>query len=122
VRRATRSTIEGSAATNPATRRLRVGKMINRVVGIAIALPLLPPIASMLSGYDLDPARFAADSHTAFNLALALAFLPLLDPLAARSNAARSQPHSFAHLLGCLSTRGFEHRELQPNRLKETEL
>jgi phosphate:Na+ symporter len=75
--------IEGSVSSNPATRRVPIGNMINRVVGVGAALPFLPWIASLTARFDPDPARFAADAHTAFNLALALVFLPLLDPLAA---------------------------------------
>jgi phosphate:Na+ symporter len=75
--------LEGTTATNPATRRLPIGNMVNRVVGIAVVLPLLPSVAHLFALYDPDPARLAADFHTAFNLVLSLAFLPVLDPLAA---------------------------------------
>ncbi len=70
--------IESGDADNPASRRLPVGNLINRLVGCAIALPLLGPIADVLSRFEPNPARMAADFHTAFNLALALVFiLPL---------------------------------------------
>jgi phosphate:Na+ symporter len=74
--------LEGGTPGNPASRRLPVGNMINRVVGVVIALPLLEPAAAALARLEPNPARMAADFHTAFNLVLALVFLPLLDGLA----------------------------------------
>jgi phosphate:Na+ symporter len=75
--------LEGGTATNPATRRLPVGNLINRVFGIALALPFLQPVAAALALLDHNPARLAADFHTVFNIVLAVAFVFLLDPLAA---------------------------------------
>ena len=70
--------IEGSRSGGRAAQRLPLGNLINRVVGVAIALPFLHPIANLLERVDPDPARQVADFHTAFNLALALLFiLPL---------------------------------------------
>src|SRR5246127_5713299 len=37
--------IEGSSGTNPASRRLPLGNLFNRLVGCAVALPFLHPIA-----------------------------------------------------------------------------
>ncbi len=75
--------LESGTATNPASRRLPVGNMINRMVGVALVLPFLQPIANFLVKIDPDPARMAANFHTAFNVALALAFVLVLDQLAA---------------------------------------
>jgi phosphate:Na+ symporter len=75
--------LESGTATNPASRRLPVGNMINRMVGVALVLPFLGPIADFMVKLDHDQARMAADFHTAFNVALALAFFLLLDQLAA---------------------------------------
>jgi phosphate:Na+ symporter len=74
--------LEGGSPGNPASRRLPVGNLINRVIGVVIALPFLQPLAELFSRIDPDPARLAADFHTAFNIALALVFILLLDPLA----------------------------------------
>ena len=58
--------------------RLPIGNMVNRIVGCAIALPFLAPIADILQRIDPDRARQAADFHTAFNLVTAAVFiLPL---------------------------------------------
>ena len=75
--------LEAGRSDNPASRRLPVGNLVSRLVGAALVLPLLQPIASVLARLEPDPARMAADFHTAFNLVLALLFIPLLDPLAA---------------------------------------
>ena len=75
--------IEGSRGDDPASRRVPLGNMLNRLVGCALVLPLLPRIASALSHLEPNPARAAADFHTAFNLGLALLFIVPLNPLAA---------------------------------------
>jgi phosphate:Na+ symporter len=73
--------LEGSRA-NLASRRLPIGNLLNRVVGILIILPLLQPITDIFSRFDLNPARMAADFHTAFNIALAVIFIFVLDGVA----------------------------------------
>jgi phosphate:Na+ symporter len=74
--------LEGGSSTNPATRRLPVGNLINRVIGVVAVLPFLQPIAEAFTRLEPNPARMAADFHTVFNVALALVFIPLLDRLA----------------------------------------
>ncbi|MBE9604061.1 Na/Pi cotransporter family protein [Acetobacteraceae bacterium H6797] len=69
--------------TSPARLRVPLGNLINRAIGCAVALPLLPWIAQGLLALDPSPARVVAHAHLGFNLALALLTLPLLDPLAA---------------------------------------
>jgi len=70
--------VEGSRSDNPATRRLPLGNLLNRMVGCALVLPFLHPIADALAQLEPNPSRMAADFHTAFNVALALLFiLPL---------------------------------------------
>jgi phosphate:Na+ symporter len=51
-------------------------------VGILIILPLLQPITDIFSRFDLNPARMAADFHTAFNIALAVILIFVLDGVA----------------------------------------
>ncbi|MGE0713958.1 MAG: Na/Pi cotransporter family protein [Alphaproteobacteria bacterium] len=59
-------------------RRLPAVNLANRLVGCALALPLLGPAATLLARFDDAPARLAANFHTVFNLLLAAAFiLPL---------------------------------------------
>jgi len=74
--------LEGASSANPASRRVPVGNLINRVVGIGVTLPFLQPIADFFGRLVPNPARMTADFHTAFNVVLAVAFLFLLDGLA----------------------------------------
>jgi phosphate:Na+ symporter len=74
--------LEGSASDNPASRRLPVGNLINRLVGGVLVLPFLHPIAAALTRLEPNPSRMAADFHTAFNLALATIFILPLGGLA----------------------------------------
>ena len=74
--------LEGARGGDPAGRRVVVGNLITRLVGAAIALPLLSVIGVNLVQIEPNFSRAVADFHTAFNLVLALAFLPLLGPLA----------------------------------------
>jgi phosphate:Na+ symporter len=70
--------VEGSHSDNPASRRLPLGNLLNRLVGCMLVLPFLQPIAAALAQIEPNPSRMAADFHTAFNVALALVFiLPL---------------------------------------------
>jgi phosphate:Na+ symporter len=64
-----------------AKRRLPLGNLINRAVGVALVLPFLQPLADRFARYDPNPGRMTADFHTAFNLVIALVFFFLLDGL-----------------------------------------
>jgi phosphate:Na+ symporter len=76
--------IETGQRGNLASRRLPIGNLLTRVVGCALVLPFLNPIADMLQRYEPNPARLAADFHTAFNILLALVFIGPLDLVAAQ--------------------------------------
>jgi phosphate:Na+ symporter len=75
--------VEGSQSDNPASRRLPLGNLLNRVVGCVLVLPFVQPIAQAFAHFESNPSRMAADFHTAFNVALALLFILPLDGLAA---------------------------------------
>ena len=75
--------IEGGIHGNPASRRLPLGNLINRLVGILIVLPFLPALARELSMFQPDAAKMTAEFHLLFNVALAAIFIGLLDPIAA---------------------------------------
>ena len=75
--------IEGSRGDNPASRRLPLGNMLNRLIGCALVVPFLQPIATELAKLEPNPARLAADFHTAFNVGMALLFILPLNALAA---------------------------------------
>jgi phosphate:Na+ symporter len=71
---------EAGSAT---ARRLPLGNLLMRAAGCVFVLPLLPQIARWLALIEPAPARLVVDFHTAFNLALALLFLPVTEWLAA---------------------------------------
>jgi phosphate:Na+ symporter len=62
--------------------RLPVGNLINRLVGVIVALPFLPWIAGAFQAIEPNVSRMTAEFHVAFNVALALAFIGLLNPMA----------------------------------------
>jgi len=74
--------LESGQPGNPASRRLPVGNLVNRVIGCVIVLPFLHPIAQELQRIEPNVARMAAYFHVAFNLALALLFILPLDAMA----------------------------------------
>ena len=73
---------EGVHRGDPASYRLPVGNLINRLVGVVLVVPFLQPIAEALRALQPDMAKMTAQFHIAFNVALALVFIGLLDPLA----------------------------------------
>ncbi len=70
--------IEGSSGTDPASRRMPMGNLINRLVGGAIALLAIEPLSRAMVTFQPDNGRAIADFHTLFNVVMALAFLPFL--------------------------------------------
>jgi phosphate:Na+ symporter len=75
--------LEGATGGDPAGRRLPLGNLLNRALGVALGLIALPYAGPLLISMEPDPARAVADFHTAFNLILAGVFFPLLRPYAA---------------------------------------
>jgi phosphate:Na+ symporter len=73
---------EGARRDNPASYRLPVGNLLNRVVGILLVAPLLRPITETLQAWQPDLAKATAEFHIAFNVATAVIFIGLLDPMA----------------------------------------
>ncbi|MFM9849034.1 MAG: Na/Pi cotransporter family protein [Hyphomicrobiaceae bacterium] len=70
-----------SGSSVPA-RRVPLGNLIARATIGVIAIPFIPRLASVVPALSLDPGRFVLLAHSAFNIVVALTFLPLLDPLA----------------------------------------
>jgi phosphate:Na+ symporter len=75
--------IEAGIRGNPASRRLPVGNLINRLVGVMLVLPFLQPIAREMAALQLDAAKMTAEFHLLFNVALAALFIGPLDFVAA---------------------------------------
>jgi phosphate:Na+ symporter len=74
--------IEGGVRGDPASRRLPLGNLINRFVGILIALPFLSFLARELPVLQPDAAKMTAEFHMAFNVVLAAIFIGPLDAVA----------------------------------------
>ena len=74
--------LEGAAGDDPAARRLPLGNLLNRALGVLVALALLAPTGRLMVLIDPNPSRAVADFHTAFNLIVACVFFPLLSPFA----------------------------------------
>lgn len=71
-----------TAQGDATTKRLPIGNLLFRLSGTLIVLPFLEPISAGLGMLEDDPARELANFHTLFNIALALAFVPLIGPMA----------------------------------------
>jgi len=74
--------IEGGRRADATSYRLPVGNLINRLVGVCLALPFLPRIAQELQAFEPNMARMSAEFHIAFNVGMALLFIGMLDPFA----------------------------------------
>ena len=74
--------LEGHSGSDLSRKRLPIGNLITRIIGVAIVLTLLSPLARLSAMIDDDSARAVATFHTAFNLVLAALFLPFLPPYA----------------------------------------
>jgi phosphate:Na+ symporter len=74
--------LEGATSSDPASKRLPIGNLLNRVIGVSAALAALPYVGPWMLAIEPDNSRAVADFHTAFNLILALLFFPLLKPYA----------------------------------------
>ncbi len=74
---------EGAKRDNPASYRLPLGNLANRLIGVLLVLPFLKPIAGLLQGWQPDLAKMTAAFHTLFNIATAIIFIGLLDNMAA---------------------------------------
>src|SRR3984893_11655391 len=69
-------------ASTPAARRLPLGNLLVRTVGVVLALPFLPAITHALQQVEPAPGRLVVNFHLAFNLALAAVFLGSVGALA----------------------------------------
>lgn len=90
--------------SDPLTRRVPLGNFLFKGVGCLIALPLLPFAAQWLAALDATPQRMVVNMHLAFNLGVALLFLPLVSRIARLveawmpAEAAKETPGAPRHL------------------------
>jgi len=73
---------EGARRDNPASYRLPVGNLVNRLAGVLLVAPFLPPLAAHSAAFQPDLAKLTAGFHMAFNVATALLFIGPLDGMA----------------------------------------
>jgi phosphate:Na+ symporter len=62
----------------PAGRRVPLGNLLVRGIGVLAFLPIIHMVGPIMAQFDPDPARQLVNFHTAFNIILALAFLPFI--------------------------------------------
>jgi phosphate:Na+ symporter len=74
--------LEGPATDDPAAKRLPIGNLLTRAVGVALAFAFIEPISRQMLALAPDNARAVADFHSLFNIVVAALFLPLLSPFA----------------------------------------
>lgn len=75
--------LESARGAGPAARRVPLGNLVNRLIGVILTLIVLPYAGGLVLRLEPDSARAVADFHTLFNLLLAAIFLPLLPAYAA---------------------------------------
>lgn len=74
--------LEAPSGGDRTGKQAAIGNLLNRLVGAAIVLPLIPKIGPLLVNLEPSLGRGVANFHTFFNLAFALLFMPLLSPFA----------------------------------------
>ena len=67
-----------TAKALPAVRRVPLGNLLMRMIGVFVVLPFVPYLQPYLAVMGDTPARLLANFHTGFNLALVVVFLPAL--------------------------------------------
>jgi phosphate:Na+ symporter len=67
----------------PAATRIPAGNFVMRLMGVLIALALLPWFRQGVEMLSSDPARTVVNFHMMFNIGMAVLFLPFLGPLTA---------------------------------------
>ena len=73
--------IEGAHRDNPASYRLPLGNLANRLIGILLVAPFLGPIGEWLTILEPNLAKATAAFHIAFNVGTAVLFIGFLTPL-----------------------------------------
>jgi phosphate:Na+ symporter len=72
----------GTASSAPEARRVPLANLIFRLAGVIAVLPFLERVGPYIAMVEAEPWRQIANFHTAFNLVIAVVFLPLVGPVA----------------------------------------
>src|SRR6476469_6184128 len=67
--------VEGARRDNPASYRLPLGNLVNRLAGIVLVAPFLVPISAHLQAWQPDAAKATALFHIAFHVMTAVVFI-----------------------------------------------
>ena len=71
-----------TASAGTAGRRVALGNLFFRAIGIVLTVPLMGPIVGLLGSMDPDPQRLVVNFHTAFNMLLAVSLIFFTEPVA----------------------------------------
>lgn len=74
--------VEGQSGADLSARRLPIGNLLTRIVGVALAFLFLEPITDLMTSSAGSDSRLVANFHTAFNLVVAAVFMPFLTSFA----------------------------------------
>lgn len=72
------ASILATAKDGHLSRRIPVSNLLLRIFGVLVCLPFIPSLVHWISMIDDAPARMVVNFHTAFNIGLAILFLPLV--------------------------------------------
>ena len=78
-------------------RRIPLGNLIFRLLGVLLALPFLGQIGQELAAFDADPIRLIVNFHLLFNLALCLGLLAFIGPVGRLVDMLLPEPVGSAH-------------------------
>lgn len=73
--------ITATMAEPVSARRIPLGNLIFRLLGVLLALPFLDQITPHLLAFDPDPLRLIVNFHVLFNAALCVGFLAFIGPV-----------------------------------------
>ncbi|WJH38510.1 Na/Pi cotransporter family protein (plasmid) [Aliirhizobium terrae] len=74
--------VEGQSGAALSARRLPIGNLLTRIIGVALAFLFLEQITYLMTQSAGSDSRLVANFHTAFNLVVAAVFMPFLSPFA----------------------------------------
>ena len=72
--------VEGQSGADLSARRVPIGNLLTRIVGILVAFVFLDQITGAKTALDGSGGRMVANFHTGVNLIVALVFMPVLPP------------------------------------------
>ncbi len=70
------------ARSSPQARRVPLGNFLFKLIGVAIAAPLIPTVLPWIASFEQAQVHLVVAWHLTFNLALAVLFIGFTDPMA----------------------------------------